>query len=379
MKSKSSILVLVVLVFFAYCCSSRGDGTVSIVNVGGHEMFVFTYSAFNTNVVTIPLSNLVESVELVQLETKEEAYFRPFFTTVTDNYIGIREQGFSPYLLFDRSGNFLGSIGSIGRGPGEYSSLYDDIIDCKNELIYLAPTMSDRILVYSTSGQFVKDIVKPHRMQKPKMFLLDEVLTVVHMPFPNNRAIAFQFDVNTGELLRELTPPAHLIVQNFDGELFSTRNAPAGMLDLLYTGNDTLYHYDVRNNRILPAFLLEQGAENRWRQHFQVNKDLIMTWISSNLFAVDLRNKTSSNINVVNDFLGNMPAPMNITTIRNGYWVKNIQPEDLMEDIEDRLAERGISDSDRQALNRALSALKENTNNVVLIGRLKSEVRSRLW
>jgi len=50
-----------------------------------------------------------------------------------------------------------------------------------------------------------------------------------------------------------------------------------------------------------------------------------------------------------------------------------------MEDIEDRLAERGLSDDDRQVLSRVLSTLEEDTNNVVFIGKLKSEVRSRLW
>ena len=379
MRSK---IFLAALVFGVYCCSPKGDGSVSIVDVGGNQVFVFSYSALNSNEATIPLSSLVENLELVQLETKDEAYFRPWFTTVTEKYIGIRQQG-APYLLFNRSGNFLGNIGSIGRGPGEYSmSPYDDIIDDKNELIYLAPFVGDRILVYNTSGRFIKDIVVPYRLQMAKIFLSDNILTVVHYPFSNDKAIAIQIEVNTGELLRELAPPEHFINKSDafgDVEIFNTKSTP-GIFDILYTGNDTLYHFDMRNNKIIPVFVLKHNStENSWRQYFQVNKDLIMTWMSGKLHATDLKNKTSSNINVVNDFLGNMPAPISVIHTRNGYWVHNVQPEDLMEDIENRLAERSCTEQDRQILNKTLSTLKENANNVVFIGKLKSEVKSKLW
>jgi len=379
MRSK---IFLAALVFGVYCCSPKGDGSVSIVDVGGNQVFVFSYSALNSNEATVPLSSLVENLELVQLETKDEAYFRPWFTTVTEKYIGVRQQG-APYLLFNRYGNFLGNVGSIGRGPGEYSmSPYDDIIDDKNELIYLAPFVGDRILVYNTSGRFIKDIVVPYRLQMAKIFLSDNILTVVHYPFPNDKAIAIQIEVNTGELLRELAPPEHFINKSdaFGAvEIFNTKSTP-GIFDILYTGNDTLYHFDMRNNKIIPVFVLKHNStENSWRQYFQVNKDLIMTWMSGKLHATDLKNKTSSNINVVNDFLGNMPAPISVIHTRNGYWVHNVQPEDLMEDIENRLAERSCTEQDRQILNQTLSTLKENANNVVFIGKLKKEVKSKLW
>ena len=120
-------------------------------------------------------------------------------------------------------------------------------------------------------------------------------------------------------------------------------------------------------------------TENPWRQFFQVNKDLIMTWMSVKLHATDLKNKTSSNIKVVNDFLGNMPAPMSVIHVRNGYWVHNIQPEELMENIEKRLDESSCTEKDRQILHQTLSTLKENTNNVVFIGKLKNEAKSKLW
>jgi len=51
----------------------------------------------------------------------------------------------------------------------------------------------------------------------------------------------------------------------------------------------------------------------------------------------------------------------------------------LMEDIENRLAERNCTEEDREILKKTLSKLKEGTNNLVFIGKLKEEIDTRLW
>jgi len=393
---KTKFLLLAMLLFGAYGCSPKGDGSVSEIIVNGNKMYVSSLNDLKPDIATIPLSSLVEYCELVQLESVEDAYFNPQFTTVTDKYIGVRDrtQGGS-YKLFDRSGKFLCNVGSIGRGPGEYlTGPYDDIIDDKNELVYLAPFMEDKILVYSTLGQYLKDIVAPLRLNKAKIFLSDGILTVVHMPFPDDRAVVLQFDVNTGEVLKEVVPPAHLIAPNYDGEIFSTKNA-SGIFDFVHTSSDTLYHFDVKNNKILPTFTMTYNtSENTWKYIYQLNKEMYITNVSKfdrelnmgrggyafvGFVATDLTSKTSSWIKIVNDYYGNMPVSISPVTARNGYWVHNIQPEDLMDNIETRLAERDCSESDRQALTKLLSTLEVGANNVVFIGKLKSEVGTKLW
>ncbi|MDR2146119.1 MAG: hypothetical protein LBE91_06655 [Tannerella sp.] len=70
---------------------------------------------------------------------------------------------------------------------------------------------------------------------------------------------------------------------------------------------------------------------------------------------------------------------MKIIFLYNGYFVQNIQPEDLMEEIEKRLSESSCTDKDRQVLRKTLSLLKQDDNNVVFIGKLKSEVQTMLF
>ena len=379
---KSTVKILFAACVACVCsCSPKGDGTVSEAIVNGNKMYFFSLNNLKTDTTSLPLSSLVEDCSLVQLETNDDAFFRSWFTTVTDKYIGVRQQSGRPYMLFERSGKFLGTIGAVGQGPGEYSgSLYDDIIDDKNELIYLAPFFNDKILVYKTSGEFVKNINAPQRMMKPKLFLFNDILIVLHMPLKDDKAMVVQYDVKTGEILKDLAPPSHFIVQNADGEIFNTRNT-SGIFDFVHTGSDTLYHFDVTNNTILPVFMMTfESSEKPYKQYFQLNKDLFLTNVfGRGLVATDLKTKTSSYIKVVNDYYGNMPAPTYIVQLRNGYWVHNIQPEQLIDDIENRLSKSDCTENDKQALNKLLSSLKENTNNVVLIGKLKSEIKAKLF
>ena len=358
-------------------------------------MHVFSLNNLKSDTATIPLSSLVENCTLVQLETRDDIFVNAWFTTVTEKYIGIRQNANTPFLLFARSGKFLCAVGKIGQGPGEYTvGAYDAIIDDRNELIYLSPFVGDKILVYNTSGQFVKDIVLPFRMNKTKIFLSESILTVVHMPFPNTKAMALQFDVNTGIVLKEVAPLEHLVVNSFDYDIINTRNA-SGIFDFAFMNCDTLYHFDVKNNKICPAFKVEySSSEKPWMVYFQMNKDLLLTnvsflgidpntgrqkYIPKGLVATDLKNKTSLYIRVTNDYYGNIPVQVGYFTFFHGYYVLNIQPEQLIEDIENRLAQRNCTENDKQVLNKTLSTLKENENNVVFIGKLKKDINAKLW
>ena len=392
MKSKV-IILLAVLILSAYSCSPKGDGSVTTVDVGDSKMVVFSLNQLKSNTTSIPLSSLVENCELVQLETKEEAFFNPWFTTITDKYIGVCSEG-KPFKLFSRSGKFLCHIGSVGQGPGEYFSIYDAIIDEQNELVYLSFVSSDKIFVYSTSGRFVKDFVAPHRLNKTKIFLSEGILTAIHMPFQNNRTIALQFDVKTGEVLKELAPSPHFFIKNFDRDIINTRNSTA-ILDFAFMENDTLYHYDMKNNRILPAFKMTyNSSEKPWMVYFQINKDLFLTnvsllgidpnfggkkYIPKGLVATDLKNKTSSFINIVNDYFGNLPVKVSYFTFFHGYYVNNIEHEEFRQNIEEHLAKSGRIDNEKETLKKLLSTLKENENNIVFIGKLKSEVTTKLF
>ena len=84
MKSRSLFVVFVIGVCWC-CCSSpqHGDGSVLEVNINGNNVAVCLLKEVKSNTATIPLSSLVEDYTLLQLETLDEAFVNPWFTTVT--------------------------------------------------------------------------------------------------------------------------------------------------------------------------------------------------------------------------------------------------------------------------------------------------------
>ena len=340
------------------------------------------------------------------------------FQNQNSDYIGVRPYEGS-YKLFDRSGKFLGNVGRRGGGPGEYQSslgIGNDMIDDKNGLIYLAPSFQGKIFVYKNSGKFLKEFVLPRISVRSPMFLSNNILSVVIVPSiyyrPDHKisnvntadAILYKFDVNTGELLEKLAPPfEHLIVRNTGAFPISSQNVP-GVFDFfpayeLTAQYDTLYHIDVKRNKFLPFFTVDFDfsvidLKQRFKPYFyQLNKNLMLISQAKEapridkegspreVWATDIRYKTSSRIKVVNDFLGNMDVGLdyNLWRFRNGYYVYCIQPEDLIADIEERLAESSCTQKDREVLKKTLSKLKEGMNNVVFIGKIKEEIKEKLW
>lgn len=367
MKTK---ILFIVFLFVCTQAWAQGDGSVTEITKNGEKMMVCAFEKVKDK-KTIPLSQLVEKCELVQLEYTEDALFKAWFTTVTEKYIGVRQQGAGAYKLFDRSGKFLGNIGSVGQGPGEYSSsLYDDFIDDKNELVYLAPFTGEKIWVYTTSGKFVKEILSPLKLNKPKIYVEDDVLSVVHMAFRSDKVLALQFDVNTGKVINKLAAPEHLLVGDYNGEIFNTRGGSA--FDFGHTNSDTLYHYDVRNNAINPVFMVSYNAsEKPFRQYIASKSHYFTNVFGKGFVMTDPKTKTSCFATIVNDYYGNLPMPFYIVQVRNGYYVYNLEPGQLIEVIEKRLAESSCTSQDKEKLKKIMDSLDENDNNLVFVGKLK--------
>ena len=364
---KYYLLSLILFAAIAYA----DDGTLKETVKDGSKVVVCSYDAIKKT-ENMPLSHLVNDCKLIHFEDIDEALFRPWFTTVTDKYIGVRQHSGGVYKLFDSAGKFLCDVGAIGQGPGEYvGSLYDDLIDDKNELIYLVPMSGEKIFVYNTSGKFVKHIVAPQRLHKPKLFLsADGTLSVVHMAFTGEKAVAMQFDKD-GNVAKTLEPLSLLLVGNYDGELFNTRGTSA--FDFYHTSSDALYHYNKEKNKIEPVFnIVFNSSEKPFRQYVESNNYILTNVFEKNkVIATNIKDKTSSFVKIKNDYFGNLNVSVNIVSFRNGYYVYNLEPAQLITEIESRLKESDCSQQDKDKLTKLRDSLNEDANNVIFVGKLK--------
>jgi hypothetical protein len=102
------------------------------------------------------LSNLVDRVEYIKLETHPECLLSWANCQVREKYI-LATQYFDPaqIFLFDRSGRFLRKIGREGKGPGEYSSISAATSDPGENYILVNDYQRSTILQYDFSGKLV--------------------------------------------------------------------------------------------------------------------------------------------------------------------------------------------------------------------------------
>lgn len=356
--------------------SSEGDGSVTVVQKDGTAMYVAAFTG-NEKKITVPLSDLVESCELIRFDESDDALFRAWVTTVTDNYIGIRQSG-APFKLFDRTGKFLGNVGAIGQGPGEYSiSIYDEVINEKSGRILFTQFINNKIMMYDLERHHIKDIPLATKLNKPKVSLSDKgVISLVHMPFENDKAIALQIDTD-GKVLAEYPASNYMRASNYDGEIFSYRNSNA--FDFHNTSMDTIYHYVPETNKLAPVFTMQfpsgyTFAENWIHTYMELPDRFFINMYNyetkdSRPLMVSKKDKTTSIVKIVNDFYGHMAVPM--AAFNKGYFILNLEPGGLLERIEKRLAEPDCSQDDKDKLVALAATLDENSNNLLFFGKLK--------
>lgn len=132
--------------------------------------FTMTYGAEKTPIPKTELSfkkaktvvGTFSSVKYIPLEERKEAFFSEISKLIVhDSLIYIMDKrGRKKILCFTLHGQFICSIGKLGRGPGEYLNLKDFDID-EDGNVHLFSTYSKKIIIYKPNGEFLKE-VKTH-------------------------------------------------------------------------------------------------------------------------------------------------------------------------------------------------------------------------
>ena len=146
MKSVHFILIINILLC---SCVSRDDGRIMEVTV---EMGINE---------RMPIAEITEELSKIDLEMTDESIINPNQiqkVLLSDSLVFISES--DKLLLFAINGRFVRSIGSKGRGPGEYHSVRNFAVDETNKIVYI--TDSKSIICYSWNGEFIKQITLNH-------------------------------------------------------------------------------------------------------------------------------------------------------------------------------------------------------------------------
>ena len=342
--------------------------------------------------VRIPLSFFTEEMELVKLDNRDEALVGQTGVTVSDNYILVYGSRQNPFKLFDRKGKFLTNIGAIGQGPGEYQMVYDAKLDEANNRIYILPWNASQLLVYDLQGNVLDPIPLCLRCPKAKfnVDLSGGKVSVVLLPFKGYPAVAWTQDLEGKRI--DFIEPGHLEApQDFSNEVTAGFNIPGvfdvNILCIMPTRVDSLYRYASDKNRLIPAFTLNFANTDKipWHGYGEYPHHFVGnfseppvevspgSWTNGQTFhyIVDKETGKGSFFTLYNDYFGNLEIGYPSSAFFNGYYIRNIEPGNLMTDIENALKNQDITAEMRKKLTDLQASIDENDNNYVMIAQLK--------
>jgi len=153
-KPTSPIVMLHLSFFFLFSCVS---GTK---NESSKEPE--TIKVYENSVTELQTSKLLDDIEYIPLETKEECLIgKVEKMQCLNNTIYILDaKNTKKLFVFDLTGKYKFCIDNYGRGPEEYSSIMDFSVDKKTGNIYILD-FPLKISEYDTSGLHVKDYPLP--------------------------------------------------------------------------------------------------------------------------------------------------------------------------------------------------------------------------
>ena len=334
------------------------------------------------------LSDLANDIELVRLDPSDEALVKSGVIWLSDKRFIIYDG--NEVKQFDRSGKYLGKIGSKGNGPGEYFiAPYDITIDEAGGRIYMLTYAADKILSYDLDGKFTGDVPLARKAEKGFMEVNpDSTLTVAALTFTSGEdpyAVwrqDFQGNLIDGVKAGDLT-----VAPDYSNEIYKGVSDD-GFTYSLFRINpeaDTLYEYaqgalrpdftarfgdkmPMHRYSSFPGFYLIDipgGAEAVTPNSYQL--------ISGAPIIIERNSLRGGRVELVLDILGPIIADHEWIFGKNPeYFTLNLDPGDLEESLRKVLAEQpDLSDSDRERINGLLETISPDDNNYLIVGKWK--------
>ncbi len=365
------------------------------VDVRGNDLLVCELDLLK-DTVDLPLSYWVDDFQMIKLDGKDEALVGLGPVYVSDNYIMVGRTGSIPCKLFRKDGTYVGNVGNIGQGPGEYTMVYDAQIDERAGYIYLLPWNAKSIFVYTLQGEYLKDIPlasKYENMVVPKgVFRADadsNRVAVVLLPFNHLPVVAWVQDME-GNVLHEVKDDYLKLKPDFSNEVLSAKssdNLDIHIFTFWEMKKDTLYHLEMDNGKLSPRFTMDFGTRDitmhtyhEFYRHFigtlTVPKkvgDNMYSATNEIFFMVDKETKQGTFFRVKNDLLDCASLSLMPWHFNEGYYTESVEPSVLMERIEEALKNQTINPDRKEYWEKLLLSIDEDDNNYIFVGKLRTE------
>ena len=157
--------------------SERGGHQVSVFDVGGRKIRTFGSRGDRPEQMILPAGVAVDDMDNIYVSSqhklqkftssgelikcigrrgsKEAEFDDPRGVTIHSNQVYVCDGDSHRIQVFDLDLNYIGSIGSRGRGRGELDRPYDIAFDTAGNM-YVVEWGNDRVQVMDSSGQFIR-------------------------------------------------------------------------------------------------------------------------------------------------------------------------------------------------------------------------------
>ena len=152
------------------------------------------------------LSELVDSIEYVKLETRPECLISNGPNVIGKKYILVLNGRPSQVLLFDRTGKFLRPIGKVGKGPGEYTYPESADLSPDENRIIVSDVAQKLFLEYSADGSLVASHKSPPGVEAGPYYIDQVSIAFMKTPFSDsmNYPHVVVMNLSTGEQTRQV-------------------------------------------------------------------------------------------------------------------------------------------------------------------------------
>ena len=275
-----SILLLLIITLLG-CSSNKKQEPISKSGVP-----VINLSEDVSTVPSLLLSESAEKLEIVSLEMTDQSMLGEIRRIqVTDHNIWI-DHGREFYIYrFSRSGKFLNKIGSIGQGPGEYTTYSTFLVDEDKKEVYIIAN-TNGVLAYDFEGNFKRKIVDIQTILQLFSSVYDQYILnnqkffatqnfALYRPIDKDSLWSFVSLGDDFQKKKYFKNPAHVgreeqiianranmdRMVNYWREYLTSMDTYNAQLTLKYPDTDTIYCYDDATNQLSPQYAIFTDEE----------------------------------------------------------------------------------------------------------------------
>lgn len=357
-----------------------------------------------TDSVELNLSELLDDIRIVPLETDTSFLTETTFMTVNDKYIVML--GKKEIHEFDAvTGKHIRKLAINGKGPNEYENVSSAVVDNKKNILYFSQNFNKNIInIDLTTGNFLPKINSKKQRSSDLLAIMPDGNIATH----DDSLMFSVIDIKNGQSIRMIdsliTPKKTTsikIPQTYGMQISGVGLVTNNEEMFLYSQkfNDTVYRYysPSKIEKVFSVTYKDELVDSEGTSVFIpyiCNKYILCTpykWGFSITGEHTIMSLTNKGIYIINRednlikkvsklFCNNNGLTITLpryiisyggTFISPTLFAQSINAYELKEQIEELLENKQLPDSDKKYLEDLNSKLTEGSNPVIIIGKRK--------